>query len=120
MCADRDRIQQVVINLLSNAISFSPPGDKIRVIISSGEEKARGEVSVSVSDRGPGIEEKYREKIFEKFAQIPNPSCDKPEGSGLGLPICREIINHYGGRIRVASSSPEGTTFRFTLPLSVS
>lgn len=116
--ADRDRIQQVVINLLSNAISFSPPGGKIRVIISSGGEKARGEVSVSVSDRGAGIEEKYRENIFEKFAQIPVPSSGKLRGSGLGLPICREIINHYGGRIRVTSSSPEGTTFRFTLPLS--
>ena len=116
--AEQDRIQQVIINLLSNAIAYSPPGGKIKVIICSGEAKDRGEVKVSVIDQGPGIEKKYQEKIFKKFAQITAVPAAKSGGTGLGLPICRKIITHYKGRIWLERSSSGGSTFSFTLPLS--
>ncbi len=108
--ADPDRIQQVVINLLSNAVAVSRPGDIVRVEVSRTEKAGRARVSVT--DRGSGIAEADREKIFEKFYR----DGKRDRGTGLGLFIAREIIRHYGGEIGVEESSPRGTTVSFQLP----
>jgi signal transduction histidine kinase len=118
---DRDRIQQVITNLLSNAIKFSPAGGLILIRAEIFPGRRFGEslewIKMSVSDRGAGIDERDRTSIFEKFNQG---SCDtltnKPKGTGLGLPISREIISHYGGNIWVESEQGSGSTFFFTLP----
>jgi len=119
--ADPDRIHQVVTNLLSNAVKFSHKGGEIRVRASAfREESGRGDpqwVRVSVSDQGIGLDEKDHEIIFEKFHQVmPDTLKDRPKGTGLGLPICREIVSHYGGRISVEGQKGKGCTFVFTLP----
>ena len=119
--ADRDKIQQVLTNLLGNAIKFSNRQGEICVCAEAFEGRRFGETStwikVSVSDEGIGIEEKYFPIIFDHFRQIASDTLtDKPKGSGLGLPICKEIISHYGGNIWVESVKDRGSTFSFTLP----
>ncbi len=119
--ADRDRTKQVVANLLHNAISFSSRGGEIGITAEAlpGDEPGRpaGWVLVRVADQGVGIEEKDFSVIFEKFSPASADTLrEKPRGPGLGLPICREIITHYGGDIWVESKKNEGTTFFFTLP----
>jgi PAS domain S-box-containing protein len=119
--ADRERIQQVVTNLLDNAVKFSPEGGRILVRAEPcgdpTEEEPCGRIKVSITDEGIGIEEKNFGIIFERFAQVaPDPLHDKPNGTGLGLSICQEIINHYGGRIGLMSEKGKGCSFFFTLP----
>jgi PAS domain S-box-containing protein len=119
--ADRDRIQQVVTNLLSNAIKFSHEGGKIRVRVEGLEGKRSREYSrwikVSVHDQGIGIDKENFEIIFHRFRQISvDHGREKPKGTGLGLPICKEIVSHYGGNIWVESKKGKGSTFCFTLP----
>jgi PAS domain S-box-containing protein len=119
--ADPDRIQQVVTNLLSNAIKFSDEGGEIRVQVEALEGKRSREharwIKVSVHDQGIGIDEKDFEIVFHRFRQISvDEGREKPKGTGLGLPICKEIISHYGGNIWVESKKGEGSTFCFTLP----
>ncbi|MCK5784382.1 MAG: PAS domain S-box protein, partial [Desulfobacterales bacterium] len=116
--ADPDRVRQVAVNLLSNAIAFSPPRSRISVNISPGINNDRREVKVSVIDRGPGITAEWLDKIFDKFVRITDDKNARSEGTGLGLSICREIITHYGGEIRVESTPPGGSTFSFSLPVS--
>jgi PAS domain S-box-containing protein len=117
--ADRDRIHQVLTNLLANAIKFSREGGEIRICGKALRGADSGWVLVSVSDQGVGIAEKHYERIFDKFQQIPAESSgDKPKGTGLGLPICKEVIAHYGGRIWVESREGSGSTFFFTLPVA--
>ena len=111
--ADRDRLIQVIVNLLSNAAKFTT-GPERRVMV---EAKALPDaIQVSVADNGPGIPRKTRKLIFEKFQQARETLTDKPTGTGLGLPISRQIIDHFGGRIRVASKPGKGATFSFTVP----
>ena len=119
--ADRDRVQQVITNLLNNAIKFSPTGGTIRIWAETLEGKRSGEpsawIKVAVSDQGMGIEEKDFDVIFEKLMQVcTDAMTDKPVGSGLGLPISKEIVLHYEGNIWLESRKGEGTTFFFTLP----
>ena len=119
--ADRDRIQQIVTNLLGNAIKFSPPGGGIRIQAETLKTR-RAEASpewilVRVSDQGIGIDQQDQEVIFEKFRQVSTDTLkDKPQGTGLGLPICREILNHYKGNLWVESEKAKGSNFFFTLP----
>lgn len=119
--ADRDRIQQVLTNLLGNAIKFSPQGGEILIAAEamdgSTSAESPGWVKVSVSDQGVGVDEKHHEIIFDRFHQIPAETFrEKPKGTGLGLAICKEVVNHYGGRIWVESRPGKGSTFSFTLP----
>jgi signal transduction histidine kinase len=72
---------------------------------------------VAVSDNGAGISKDDQETIFEKFRQVGDALTSKPQGTGLGLPICRQIIHHFGGRLWVASRPGDGATFSFTLPV---
>lgn len=119
--ADKDRIQQVLTNLLGNAIKFSYPGGRIVIRAESFLSKRFGEntpwVKICVSDQGMGIDPRDHEFIFDKFSQIAGDTLsDRPKGTGLGLPICREIVSHYGGNIWVESEKGRGANFYFTLP----
>ncbi len=111
--SDFDRIVQVVINLLSNAVKFCDPAHG-RV-----EVRLRQELDclrVDVRDNGKGIAPKNHSIIFEKFGQAGDTLTDKPQGTGLGLPISRQIVEHFGGRLWVDSALGLGATFSFTLP----
>ncbi|HKA92054.1 MAG TPA: sensor histidine kinase [Haliangiales bacterium] len=112
--ADRDRLVQVLINLLSNAVKVCRPGEG-RVEIRLGASK--GFVQVDVQDNGPGIGRADQHTVFEKFRQVGDTLADRPKGTGLGLPISRRIIEHFGGRLWVDSELGKGATFSFTLPL---
>ena len=110
--ADEDKLIQVVINLLSNAVKFT---DKGSVIIEASLDN--GQILVEVQDTGIGIAEEDRHKVFERFRQAGDTLTDKPKGTGLGLPICREIIEHHGGIIWMKSTAGVGSTFFFTIPV---
>ncbi len=111
--ADRDRIIQVVINLISNAVKFcEPENGKVTVHLT----KNRTSIRMDVTDNGPGIPNSEQKHIFEKFYQLQDLNKGKPGGSGLGLAICQRIIKYHGGKIWVKSSPGVGATFSFTLP----
>ncbi|MDP6622836.1 MAG: sensor histidine kinase [Alphaproteobacteria bacterium] len=110
---DRDRVMQVLINLLSNAAKFAP-SDGGRVAV--GLEAERTGLKVAVQDNGPGIEKQDLTLIFEKFRQAGDTLTEQSMGSGLGLTICREIVEYFGGRIWAESTPGEGATFCFTIP----
>ena len=109
--ADKGRLVQVIINLLSNAVKFTDKGD-----ITVGAKRFGDSILVSVSDKGMGISKDNLDKVFEKFKQVGDTLTDKPKGTGLGLPICRQIVEHYGGKIWVESFEGKGSTFYFTVP----
>lgn len=111
--ADRNRILQVMINLLSNAVKFSNVGTVFCSASCDGEY-----VQVAVRDQGTGIPAENLTRIFEKFSQLSdNVTMIKPRGTGLGLPISREIIQQHGGKMWVESTVREGSVFYFTLPV---
>jgi signal transduction histidine kinase len=112
--ADLDRMVQVMLNLLSNAAKFCDAREG-RVEIALAEE--RSFLRVDVRDNGPGIGAADQNVIFDKFRQA-DPAADMPQGSGLGLHICRRIVELLGGRIWVVSNPGYGTCFSFTLPLA--
>lgn len=109
--ADEDKIIQVIINLLSNAVKFTDSGQ-----VTIGTELRDNEVIVKIKDTGIGISEKDSHKVFERFRQAGDTLTDKPKGTGLGLPICREIVEHHGGTIWMESEPDKGSTFFFSLP----
>lgn len=111
--ADRERIYQVLTNLLSNAIKFSHEGGSIEVTA----EREGEFVKVAVRDEGVGIEPKDQQAIFDRFRQIGDTLTEKPSGTGLGLPICKNIVQRHGGQIWVESRLGKGATFYFTLPI---
>ena len=113
--ADRDRLIQVMLNLLSNAVKFcEAERGQVTVTLSAGD----GVVRVDVQDNGTGIGEADQQTIFEKFRQVGDTMTAKPQGTGLGLPISRQIIEHFGGSLRVMSELGKGANFYFTLPLN--
>jgi signal transduction histidine kinase len=109
---DLERIEQVLVNLLDNAIKFSEPRGRIMIRLSQGREM----VTVSLRDEGVGISEVYLDEIFDKFSTVPRGSGGKTEGTGLGLAICKAIVEAHGGRIGARSVEGESSTFFFTLP----
>ena len=110
---DRDRITQVIINLLSNATKFcKPAGGKIVVRLTAHEDG----LHVAVIDNGRGISPEHVPHVFDKFYQAADRLEQKPGGSGLGLTICERIVRHHGGRIWVESEVGRGTTVTFVLP----
>jgi len=113
--ADRDRLIQVMLNLLSNAVKFCDERDG-RVRISLRQEA--GALRVDVQDNGRGISAADQKIVFDRFRQGGNTLTDKPQGTGLGLPISRQIIERFGGRLWVESEAGRGATFSFTLPLN--
>lgn len=113
LCCDRDRIMQVLINLIANARKFTDHG---RVTVRA--RRAAGEEAVlfEVSDSGCGITPENLQSVFEKFKQVGDTLTDRPKGTGLGLPICKEIVEYHGGTVTAESTPGAGSTFRFTLP----
>ncbi|MDH5243557.1 MAG: GAF domain-containing sensor histidine kinase [Chloroflexota bacterium] len=116
---DRDRLIQVVINLISNAVKFTPSGTITVTAAPASSDRGLGPsggVEVAVADTGVGIAPEDHAKVFEQFGQAGDTLTDKPRGTGLGLPICREIVEHHGGHLWLESAVGAGATFRFTLP----
>ncbi|HNA03031.1 MAG TPA: sensor histidine kinase [Rhodocyclaceae bacterium] len=114
LMADRDRLIQVMLNLLSNAVKFVSPGSgRVAVRLTHSDAGLR----VDVEDNGPGIRPEDQQVIFEKFRQGGDTMTDKPQGTGLGLPISKQIVEHFGGHLWVESEPGKGAVFSFTLPL---
>lgn len=113
LSVDRDRILQTLINLLNNAIKFSPTGGRVWVTV----EKQNQEVLFAVKDQGRGIPPDKLETIFERFQQVDASDSRQKGGTGLGLAICRHIVEQHGGEIWVESFYGKGSTFLFTLNL---
>jgi PAS domain S-box-containing protein len=111
--ADRDRLVQVLINLISNAIKFSPKDSLVRVEAVQIDDF----VEVRVADKGRGVPPEYRDVIFERFQQVKSTDATKKGGSGLGLAICKAIVEGHGGTIGVISEEGKGSTFWFRVPL---
>ena len=111
--ADDSKIKQIVVNLLSNAVKFTPEGGKVFLRASIAEDELR----ITVTDTGIGIDPQYREQIFELFDQGDPEVARKYGGSGLGLPLVKELVQMHGGRIRLKSAPGKGSTFTVILPL---
>jgi signal transduction histidine kinase len=112
--ANADRLEQVLVNLLANAIKFSPPGGDVRVIVRTAGTMAR----LEVADQGPGIPADQLEAIFDKFYQIESAATRAHGGAGLGLAISRGIVEHLGGRVWSEKSPERGARFVVELPLA--
>jgi len=110
--ADATKVRQVIQNLVSNAVRYSPAGGKVLVRTRDGGNDG---VEVSVSDEGIGIPEEQMGRLFQKFSRVDTPAARGIKGAGLGLWICREIVRAHGGRIWAERNPDRGTTFRFLL-----
>ncbi len=110
--ADADRLKEVLTNLVSNAVKYTPEGGKATV-----EVKKEGSFAkVLVSDNGIGIGEEEQKHLFEKFYRVSNEKTEAVKGSGLGLFIAKQLVEKMGGEIGVISTVGQGATFYFTLP----
>ncbi|MGH7605146.1 MAG: ATP-binding protein [Gemmatimonadaceae bacterium] len=116
VCADEDKTRQILLNLLANALKFTPPGGTIS-LAGSGTDK---EVAIEVSDTGIGIPVDKLESIFEPFVQAKGAIRSSDQGVGLGLAISRQLARAMGGDLKVSSTVGEGSTFTLTLPRSTS
>jgi two-component system sensor histidine kinase BarA len=113
--SDRGRLRQILFNLVSNAVKFTPDGGQVRVLVApAGADRVR----VAVRDTGPGIAPEHQHVIFEKFRQIDQSATRPHQGTGLGLAIAKELTDLLGGRIWVESAPGEGATFTVELPLT--
>lgn len=110
--ADPERLEQVLTNLLSNAAKFSPQGKAIDVIV----ERNDGRIRISVRDRGPGIPPEQQAKIFDKFVQVQGDDGRQKHGTGLGLAVCKSIVEQHGSSLKLHSEPGAGSTFFFELP----
>ena len=110
---DPDRIVQVVSNLLSNAVKYSAPGSAIQLSSRLGA----GEVTVGVRDHGRGIPAAFLPKLFQRYERYESDTAQQVIGTGLGLPISRQIVEMHGGKIWAESTEAVGSLFQFTLPL---
>jgi signal transduction histidine kinase len=106
---DRERVLQVLSNLVGNAVRFAPRGGHVRIEVASSER----EVAIAVRDDGPGIPPEDLPHVFDRYWRR-----DSRRGTGLGLAIARGIVEAHGGRIHVESAVGRGSTFTFTLPLA--
>ena len=111
--ADADRLVQVIVNLLSNAIKFSPDKSTIKLHV---KDDGKDKVEISVADQGPGISSDFKEKLFTRFERDDDESKAAIEGTGIGLAICKAIVEGHGGEIGVRDNQGAGCTFWVTLP----
>jgi signal transduction histidine kinase len=109
---DERKFKQVVLNLLTNAIKFTPEGGSVTLAAT----RANDGYAFSVTDTGIGIAAEDLERVFEEFQQVGSDSARKAEGTGLGLSLTRRLVELHGGTIRVSSAPGKGSTFTFTLP----
>jgi signal transduction histidine kinase len=114
VAADPDKLRQVLVNLTENAIKYSPDGGHIEVRVDRADEAMR----FSVRDQGIGIAPEEQARIFERFHRLDPNMTRGVGGTGLGLYICRELVQRMGGRIWVTSREGSGSTFSFDLPLA--
>jgi signal transduction histidine kinase len=112
--ADKDRIGQVMINFLTNAIKYSPNNHKINVQL----HKIKDEIAFSVQDFGIGIDKEEQKLVFERFYRAKGKQEQTYPGFGIGLFIAHEFVQKHGGQIMVESEKGKGSTFTFTLPLA--
>ncbi|MCA8949348.1 MAG: HAMP domain-containing histidine kinase [Planctomycetes bacterium] len=113
---DRDGLLQVVVNVVSNALKFSPGQSVVETLVRF--DSVADEIVIEVRDEGPGIPASELESIFERFRQVtPDILTQKPSGTGLGLAIAKEIVDHHGGRISAESELGKGSLFRIALPV---
>jgi PAS domain S-box-containing protein len=112
---DRSRFVQVLDKLIDNAIKFTEHGGSIDLCAKHDSERF---VTISVNDTGIGIAASDHEAVFDRFRQIGDVLTDRPQGTGLGLPICKEIVKNFGGKIWVESTPGQGSSFRFTVPIA--
>jgi signal transduction histidine kinase len=110
---DPPRVEQVLANLLGNAIRYAPPGSAIEIRVRGVRRAERGFVEVSVADAGPGVAQRDRARIFEPYVQVEAP---RAGGLGLGLAICKRIVDAHGGAIHAEERAGGGSRFVFTLP----
>lgn len=110
---DAKLIVQVIINIVDNAVKYTPAGSLIQIRA----ERKNGMVEVAISDNGPGIPDDQKEKVFDMFYSGANKVADSRRSLGLGLSLCRSIVNAHGGSIFVSDNQPKGAVFTFTLPL---
>ena len=115
---DEDRLRQVVDNLLSNAIRYSPGGSPIDVTIDTGDAPTGAVVRVRVIDRGPGLSADDAERVFDRLYRTDEARSRVDGGSGLGLSIVRSIVETHGGEAFVETNPGHGSTFGFTLPVA--
>jgi signal transduction histidine kinase len=111
---DGDRLTQVLVNVISNAAKFSPPGGVVNVALDCSDGKR---AIISIMDRGGGISEEFQGQIFQKFAQADSSSTRQKGGTGLGLSISRAIMDRLKGNLTYSTVVGEGTTFYVELPL---
>src|SRR5262249_56579437 len=116
VAADRDKVRQVLVNLVENAIKYSPGGGRIEVGLEPGHETGAETVVFFVRDEGLGIPRDEQARIFEKFYRLDPNMTRGVGGTGLGLYICSELVNRMGGHIWVESTEGEGSTFMLQLP----
>jgi signal transduction histidine kinase len=109
--ADERRVRQILFNLLSNAVSFSPPGEVVRLAV----ERRDGAVTFSVTDRGPGIPDALGERVFDRFESHALGS--EHRGAGLGLSIVRSFVELHGGTVKLDSAVGRGTTVTCVFPV---
>lgn len=109
---DARLIMQVIINLVDNAVKYTPPGSTIVIETKVGD----GLAAVTVSDNGSGISNESKEHIFDMFYTANNKAADSRRSLGLGLALCKSIIGAHGGTITVSDNQPHGAVFQFTLP----
>jgi signal transduction histidine kinase len=110
---DRVQLQQVILNLILNAVqAMSGVSEKSRELLISTEQDASGAVLVTVQDSGPGLDPESVARVFDAFYTT------KPQGMGIGLAICRSIVEAHGGRLWATTNEDRGATFQFTLPTS--
>jgi len=119
---DRDKIRQVLLNLLGNAVKFTPEGGKIEVSAAlgplSGAADAPRAVRVSVRDSGIGVPPEHQKRVFDPFFQVDNSSTREYGGTGLGLSIVKRLVEAHGGAVWVDSEAGKGSAFSFTIPLA--
>jgi signal transduction histidine kinase len=111
--ADKDKIKQVILNLLTNAIKYNRPGGIIKVTANA----TPIDLSFSIQDNGEGIPSEYLPRLFDRFYRVPNTERGT-KGTGLGLTICKQIVEAHDGKIEVSSTVSQGTTFTVQLPLN--
>ena len=110
--ADPDRLMQIITNLISNAVKFSPTGERVEIILRPSDKMHR----ITICDHGPGIEEDFRERIFSRFAQADGSDTRAKGGTGLGLSIVREMVTRLGGSVNFDTEAGKGTRFHVDLP----
>ena len=113
---DAERVTQIIVNLVGNAIKFTPVNGKVNVKASKNREDEGDFLEISVKDTGMGIDKKDISRLFSRFGQLDSSLTRKPGSTGLGLAICKELVEMHGGRIWVESEPGKGATFSFSLP----